>query len=1040
MVRAHGVRAVEDTLLDALERRRPDATELSRPIRVVVPSRSLRRHLLRRLASRGAWLGLIVQTHWGLVLETLRRTGRDHGPGNALLPVLIERLARRQPALRTVLDDLDDGYRSVIGSVGDVLDAGFETVHAEPLDDLLVAEGPGRAGRDATARARALLMVARRLRRGLDDHELRDTGLAHQSDILRAARDALRADPQSALPTRAVLIHGYTDATGVVTDLLETLLRVFDGTVFFDRPMDPATGQSTDFAFGRGLRQRLIQAAGEVQTSDPSIPAPTIQIVSTPDVESELRFVASAIRTKLDAGYPAEDIAVVARALDPYLPSLREVFDERGIPFSTDPTPGLRDGRGRRLDTLMMVLADGAETPLDVWLDLLGDLEPREHTALRQTFFGRGASRLGDVAKEPKPTVEAEQTTLPFAGPEMVTEPLIDPDDDQLTAARIAEVIDRAVALLAHLDAWFSRSSPTFAEHRDETNRLVDRLGWSDDDPARLLLTTVLDDLDKQAPASVTLDHREFRRVLASAIDTVGRPTLGSLGGGVQVLDVTAARARSFRQLFVVGLTRDRFPRPIHTDPLLGEPLRALLRTLLPDLPLTLLAIDEERFLFAQVLSASPEITLSWPREDGGRPRSVSPLVERLPIFGEVRHLDDHDQPPVTAVEHLQITALAGARRGFAALLPVALRATQTDKENHAIDLGRLAHGRIAVLNELDPDLASRDGRARRQRLGPYFGFVGRGTRRTPAITHLEDLAACPWQTFLRRVLELRPMPDPLASLPNLDVALVGQLVHEVLEQITAPGDSVAWPEDSQLDELIDQVGTDLLGGRGLGGLRRAAAALARPYLEVARKLDWKRGPIEVLGTEVKGALIWTDDNGRRRIPWRADRVDRHDHRRRITDYKTGGVFARGKNEAARREELGRAIRAGAHLQTAAYLRSAQGDEPVEGRYLFLRPDLDEHLRTLSIHSHDHHLLAGFDQAVSTLLALWDAGAFFPRLVRPDEDREPRRCAHCSVAEACVRRDSGARGRLREWAEANESASRVEDVLLNVWRLPLESG
>src|SRR6185295_13636737 len=111
---------------------------------------------------------------------------------------------------------------------------------------------------------------------------------------------------------------------------------------------------------------------------------------------------------------------------------------------------------------------------------------------------------------------------------------------------------------------------------------------------------------------------------------------LGGAGGGVQVLSVIEARGRTFERLFVLGLARDAFPRTVREDPLLPDTLRTVLggRTgegVLPDLPLKARGFDEERHLFAQLLSAAPEVTLSWPAADAeDRPLARSPLLDRL--------------------------------------------------------------------------------------------------------------------------------------------------------------------------------------------------------------------------------------------------------------------------------------------------------------------------------------------------------------------------------------------------------------------------
>jgi hypothetical protein len=64
------------------------------------------------------------------------------------------------------------------------------------------------------------------------------------------------------------------------------------------------------------------------------------------------------------------------------------------------------------------------------------------------------------------------------------------------------------------------------------------------------------------------------------------------------------------------------------------------------------------------------------------------------------------------------------------------------------------------------------------------------------------------------------------------------------------------------------------------------------------------------------------------------------------------------------------------------------------------------------------------------VLAAWDAGALFPRLVDPAGRNEPSRCKLCRVAEACLRGDSGARSRLLELAEQAPAG------FSGVWRLP----
>ena len=161
-----------------------------------------------------------------------------------------------------------------------------------------------------------------------------------------------------------------------------------------------------------------------------------------------------------------------------------------------------------------------------------------------------------------------------------------------------------------------------------------------------------------------------------------------------------------------------------------------------------------------------------------------------------------------------------------------------------------------------------------------------------------------------------------------------------------------------------------------------------------------------------------------------------------LTDYKTGRAPSTAKLPATRRRHLLERVRAGTSLQALAYLLAAGAG--ARGRYLYLRPDLEE--RELAIGADDSDLPefhAAFAGAVAAALGVWDAGAFFPRLVDPSGTKEPPRCASCEVAEACLRGDSGSRSRLVEWADAaggaavrGEIEDPVEGAVRALWVLP----
>ncbi len=369
------------------------------------------------------------------------------------------------------------------------------------------------------------------------------------------------------------------------------------------------------------------------------------------------------------------------------------------------------------------------------------------------------------------------------------------------------------------------------------------------------------------------------------------------------------------------------------------------------------------------------------------------------------------------------------------------------------------------MLDELDPERDTPAGRARARGLGPYFGFVGPPLaaadprRRELALTTAENVAACPWQAFLRRLLHLEPSPDALAAVPGVDRAAVGTAVHRVLERIVreaAPGApatlaealagppvAVAWPGTEPLRAIVRDVCARLVRETGLAlpGLDRVLEQQLAPLLESARRLAWpEAGAALVAGAEAAGSLALRTGDGERALGFRVDRVDAAAGGTVLTDFKTGRPFSTAKKEATRRRHLLRAIGRGEALQAAAYALAA--GPGAEGRYLFLCPDLDAEAAAAVVRGDDGEFAAAFETAVGAVVSLWDRGAFFPRLEEPNEGDEPRRCASCEVRDACLRGDSGSRRRLALWAAANADAdglSGAEAALLGVWRLHVEA-
>jgi PD-(D/E)XK nuclease superfamily len=1125
-----------------------DPSLLGLPVRLVVPSRSLRLHLAARLVARRGRpaAGVVVQTLRGLAMEVLERSGEAAPRGAPVFDVLARRFARGEPTLSRALEDLVDGYAAVAGTVRDLLDAGMEPEHVEAALEALAAAARGSVSSIASAeRAGALVRVAARV-----EAAARQLGIGRASHLLRRAAELLRVDPDRVLPTRALVVHGFGDATGLATDLIQALLRLPDACLVLDRPPDPArSGErgegeagAVEAAFTERFARRLSLAARLEAPRPAQAAAGPARLVrrAVQGAEAEARAAADAVRALLDGGARPEGIGLVARDLAPYRFPLRRHLARLGVPFSGIGARGGLGPIGRRGKALVELLRGGRETPCDRWLDaalslpgeIVGNLPrlelaraARRRADLRLALRALGAARLHDLpgldldpllredGRYPLParlglreaggerdsaddTEEGENGNggsaapgLPGVGREG-RDGRGGPRGGQVAPRRtvsgeqLARVLAAAGAVAARFAAWPDQAPA--GDHFARLGALLrEELGWERSRPEIALSLAALEALEREVPAELRIGLDELRLLVARALEPVGSAELGGAGGGVQVLGVIEARARTFEHLFVLGLNRDVFPRPVREDPLLPDGLRLALAGpagdgVLPDVPVKRVGFDEERYLFAQLLAAAPEVTLSWQTaDDDGRAASPSPLVERLPppAAGE-----DLAPPPGRAAlrppdELAVLAALAGDRRRFGEVLaealaartvPPAIRSSLAD-----LDPAALAAARVAVLDELDPDLRTPEGRATRLRLGPYLGLIGAGATGPSArsetlaeepaagpplyVTLLENVAACPWQAFLTRFLRLEPTPDPLQALPGLDALLLGNAVHAVLERIVfdaLPGPA-AWPAEEHLERILREECARAVRSEGiaLAGLARALAARARPFLAIARQTDWAAGAVAAQAVECEGGLAVADGQGRpRQLAFKADRADPaspfdlaggEPHPAGatgtvpdgpglvFTDYKTGKPPSEAVRPDFRRKHFLERVRTGRLLQAAAYaLAAGPGGR---GRYLYLRPD-EPPQREFPVEPSDVEVAAAFRAAVAAALAAWDAGVFTPRLVDASGRKEPARCKFCEVAEACLRRDSGARLRLGRWVESGVPGDHPGAAeLLGVW-------
>ena len=1080
---AWGPERAETALLDAISGEVAALYEepgnLALPLRVVVPSRSLRLHLGARVVARlgGPVLGLKIQTLSGLALEILERAG-EASPLSDVFPLVVREQARAEAQLRDSLGLLTDGYAAVEAAVVDLLDAGFEPVHAEAADERLV-ESASRG--QAVALARAVIRVAVRTAEVLREH-----GVGVRSDLLARAAELLQEDRQC-LPSGGVFVHGFADATGRATELILALLRYRSAVVVLDLPQEPAallsgSAEPPSEIFVDRFKERLSGVASVVAAEAQPAAAPLVSSFSAIGSDGEVREVAQRIQLLLRKGVRPEGIGVVARDRDPYVAWLRLHFDRLGVPYSGLAPIQLGDSCSRRYVALAALLRGRERCPADCWLDARANVQESpsegkvgfgdtERDDLRLGFRHHGAGRLFQAAALPQfangmslPVRRGFSDPAPQSGEAPVAERRM------IAPAVIDAARDAAKQVHARLSEWPLRAS--LVEHTQRLCALaLEDLAWDEEEILFQGLQSVVERMKSGAWSEAEIALEDFAIFVERRLSTVALRQLGGEGAGVQVLSVMEARARTFEHLFVLGLNRDVFPRAVREDALLPDEVREALSDLLPDMPIKRRGYEEERHLFAQLLASSPNITLCWQHAgDDGRSRTPSTLLERLRwahsdlVEATTALGDGADDLRLPVSEHAFEAALAGGPVALAPLLDEVCkeRTRQLASSRHGevnldrvqVPPGELSAARIAILREWDRVPIAGAG------LGPFFGFVGSPISdadprsAAPWITQLEKLASCPWQSFLQGVLRVESLPDPLGELPEVSALELGSLVHRVLDRMAsevlsnggAPEDQSVplaelrartpvawqWPGDKAVIRCLRDESSRLLTESGLGfaGLEEVLWRKAWVHLQVFRDLEWvaPSASIPLLGAEVEAGV----KVGQTTIRFRADRVDLRDGALVFTDYKAGKFFSPAVQDKTRRKHFRERVERGKLLQGIGYAL-ASGDPQDVGRYLYLDADTSPEYLEVRAPASDLELVEAFEGTASALLELREAGGFAPRLLDSKGVKEPNTCGWCEVAAVCVRGDSGARRRLQRWLEDGAAATPGEQSLRKLW-------
>lgn len=844
--------------------------------------------------------------------------------------------------------------------------------------------------------------------RGVRDHPATIDALVDMAMALRAAHTApgavrsLAGDPSS---VRAALVDVVTRARRRLIDLgvrdesatLAALDAVDDGVIAELRlvvvvtdTFHPAQVPFLARLVGRPSSRlvSVVPAPGDAALAGqlgalgcaPPPPTPAVSepsVVSCPDPDEEVRQVVRQCAQLIDAGVPADAIAVVCAAAT-YRRPVRDELQRAGVAWSGGAVERLRGSiAGQVLRHVVDGIIDGWDRPnvfrlLSVApLYTIGEFgAPRrigQWTALSRQLglvtdddWGRARPALDDlnVARRrrwPSGDVDAAPTAKEIADHEALERllSLVERLRNQSRSVRRATTWGAATkTMLAILgdhigvSTWRERAwadGPAWQRNAaDHVERIVARLAELDHDGVAVPFT----------PATM-------RQVTATLLDTPVRRR-GDAAGAVSIADIGAAVCIDASHVFVVGLNEGVLPAATVDDLLLGrdlpEPAGAVIEG-----PRSMASRAERAW--DALLHTDAAVTATFARTDLRRGGDLhpSPLLAGLAVEHHESHADG------LLGGHLLTVSEQLARLG----------------DDGLSQSWRLFQRATALRARLDP------------RPTAFDGIVGRHPALTPpsgewAITALENQARCGQEYFGRNVLKISEETDA-ATIISIEPAERGSLVHAVFERLTVewlsldPGQRPAWLVGEHLAdshrraiEILDDLAGSIGVHHRLGHGSAWSAERANLVRSIAAAIDDEAGEgVQPVASEHTFAGVPVAGS---RFTGKIDRIDLlSEGSLRVTDFKTSKPKALTKANAlddGRRLQLPMYARAADHERASLLgVPSDPAAPAATARYLHIR-DAKATPRLLPL---DAALVAEFEGHVARLLGDITEGRFVPR-------------------------------------------------------------
>lgn len=790
------------------------------PLLILVSSKLLGLHLRRLLADQNV-------SHFNLRFKTLEEFAREisapklFSQGKTEIPSHADELLTGH--LARSLASQDQGFyfrdisgrqgfhRAILATLKDLKDACLSPGDIEPLFD------------NKKIKERLHLSKMRDLLRLWEAYEerLNQLNWYDESDLMMRGSEWVRDSPQLK-ETLKILVYGFYDFNTVQKKFLQTCFSDKETTFFLPFESTPAfefVKPTVNWLRENGFKEPGIKPSemqprqtpldhlclhlfnsGEKAETSPDV----LQILSAPGEPREVReIIRMILQVSRERGIPFYEMGILLRSPRDYCRLFREAFDGLGIhPYLREGLPFIETQAGRSLLLLLDILNKNFSRPSIMEFATFARLHPcLSPTRGKETFSPprwdvisiqagivegekEWEERLGRLKQRWKQKAEID-------GAEDEEKKGISKENfialDQLI--EFMKKLSHSLQRLKYSDGWSEKvkgllgAFESFVEQGDET----------------LLIKQAIRRLSELDATGIQPSQADFTRLVKEILQEEIIPVGRFQRNGPTVVNLMAARGVPFSILIIPGVVEKSFPPLIRQDAILLDKERKALNLALRGKetnPLPFKAegrLGEERLLFRLAIGAAKEkLILSFPRIEIGTGR------ERLPssfLLATVKAITGR------SINFQEFEKFDGFHRIALSEVGVGHPEKALDEVEYDLSIGQREIGEkrseaMLYLKELSPffgkGLQLESSRWEKNIFTPFEGvFSSKGARKilkerhsiskkSISPTRLENYASCPYQYFLKVIMEIEALTEPekVSQISPLDK---GSLIHSIL-------------------------------------------------------------------------------------------------------------------------------------------------------------------------------------------------------------------------------------------------------------------